>query len=122
MKKFEITYEANGHYRTAMETLENNTITVEQCKKIIKNISKKENAEVKEISVDLNIYTNYDENGVRCLCEDGDYENFTNEIIGKEKTAEFIITKEYGYALRIFENEELVYGNVNGKIFYSEEE
>ena len=109
MKKFEVTYKANGRYRTTMVELENNTITVNQCKKVVENISKKENEEVNEISVDLSIYTNYDE-------------NFTNEIIGEEKTAKFIITAEYGYALRIFEYDTLVYGNVNGKIFYSEEQ
>jgi hypothetical protein len=122
MRKFEVTYKANGRYRTAMVELENNTITVEQCKKIVEDLSKKENEEVKEITVDLSTYTNYDENGIRCLCEDGDYENFTNEIIGEEKTAKFIITKEYGYALRIYEFDTLVYGNVNGKKFYSEEQ
>jgi len=122
MRKFEVTYKANGRYRTEMVELENNTITVEQCKKIVAELSSKENEEVNEITVDLSTYTNYDENGIRCLCEDGDYENFTNEIIGKEKTAKFIITKEYEYALRIYEFDTLVYGNINGKKIYSEEQ
>lgn len=89
------------------------SISVKECKKIANENS--DYGIISKIEIDLSEYEEYEKNGkIKEVTEE-----FLSPRVGKEKTA---IYYPNANSLKIYEFDTLIYGNLNGKIIYSEEE
>ena len=115
MKKYFVEFTSDKVIGGTSTILENETITVSQCKEIVKTLLGQGHSIIERLKIDLTQYTDYDENEEK-VC---DTEEYHNELVGDEKTAIYYPDVN---VLKIYEYGTLVYGNLNGTIIYSEEQ